>query len=470
MRFELPFLRKSASLDRVRKIQAHAELWGTAPDGQWIPVAWTGGMRQVGPEQDLELSMDARWLRRAGAAEPFELRHLRLQDPKTATPMVQVKRVPLTLSTDLRGVLERESAKGPVVSISEEMRMGQRPPWLLHDPTKARPQETILLVHGYCSDDVWAPFESHFFPEPVWRFIETDQALSNEEFAELIGIRMTGVNFFSTVAHSQGGMASLHLLNYYWTGLNNSDGARPIQSIGTPYKGTYLAQLQSVLSFLISTPCPNVPELTRSGAQQWLAGIAPAARDKVYYYRTRGLRLSPCHWAASTIIGGRDDGLVSEDDGVLVGGHSTGVVKRQCHTGDMRHRFQLDDLGRNRQRAVYARIFVPDPLEACFTHGISSPPVMAFPDLNVDASCSTVESGYISSYSWTLRDLTSGLQVGFRSGQTATFGSMAPGTYELTLTVWSQNPTLNDTHVGYVYVPQVCTTSPIGGGQQLCLE
>lgn len=37
-----------------------------------------------------------------------------------------------------------------------------------------------------------------------------------------------GMDQFSIIGHSQGGLVATHLLNYYWTGLANASGMNPI--------------------------------------------------------------------------------------------------------------------------------------------------------------------------------------------------------------------------------------------------
>ena len=42
----------------------------------------------------------------------------------------------------------------------------------------------------------------------------------------------------------QGGAASLHLYTYYWSGFDYATGNRLIQSVGTPYQGTALGDIE----------------------------------------------------------------------------------------------------------------------------------------------------------------------------------------------------------------------------------
>ncbi len=52
-----------------------------------------------------------------------------------------------------------------------------------------------------------------------------------------------GLTAYSLIAHSQGGLASLHLATFYWSGLDMVDhtAGRVVQSVGSPYRGTHLS-------------------------------------------------------------------------------------------------------------------------------------------------------------------------------------------------------------------------------------
>ena len=75
------------------------------------------------------------------------------------------------------------------------------------------------MVHGYCSSD--DPFTTDEFTNYAV-FRDYDQSRDTDEFAQLIDqyARSQDINAYSIVAHSQGGMAALHLLTYYHSGLD----------------------------------------------------------------------------------------------------------------------------------------------------------------------------------------------------------------------------------------------------------
>lgn len=73
------------------------QVWGTDAKGKQIPVAWIGGM--LTPQQgQLPLSLDERWVARAGARAPFTLRGLRIEDPDHYIPLAQADTLPLRCS------------------------------------------------------------------------------------------------------------------------------------------------------------------------------------------------------------------------------------------------------------------------------------------------------------------------------------------------------------------------------------
>lgn len=97
------------------------QVWGTDAKGKDLPVAWIGGM--LTPQQgQLPLSLDERWIARAGARAPFTLRSLRIEDPDHYIPLVQAGTLPLQVPA-----LRRVSIARASTAIDESMRMGPAP-------------------------------------------------------------------------------------------------------------------------------------------------------------------------------------------------------------------------------------------------------------------------------------------------------------------------------------------------------
>ncbi|MBN8726485.1 MAG: conditioned medium factor [Xanthomonadales bacterium] len=317
--------------------RALAEVWGHDAGGTAIPVAWIGGM--VAPSNGaIELGFDERWIDLAGAQPPFELRALRIEDPERSVEVTGAERVEFTLPR--RFVLY--SARD--ITVDESMRMGQRPAGMAPMGTGKR----LLLVHGYCSGGVWPAGQFG----TASTFLDANQNRSNDQFA--LRIRNFGAtwNSFGTVAHSQGGMAALHLYSYYWSGLDNATGNRLLQSVGTPYKGTNIAGILATLGNWFGVGCGKQADLTYSGAASWLAGIPSWARAKVNYYTTS---FATTHWwvndycqiATDLVLSDPEDGTVEQANAQLAGATNRGHVTGQCHTASMRDPAQYLNSSRN---------------------------------------------------------------------------------------------------------------------------
>lgn len=322
----------------VRHYRAYAEVWGKAPNGADAPVAWIGGM--VTPEgRQMALRLDERWIAMSGAQGPFELRNLRIEDPDHFVTLAEAKSV----SLPIQARSDRKSADAIVVD--ERMRMGPRPAEF--DETR-NTGSRLVLVHGYCSGGVWPT--SQFTNAST--FLDANQNRSNDQFARLILNFGAQWNSFGVVAHSQGGLASLHLYNYYWSGLDRATGNRLIQSVGSPYRGTNLAGILATLGNWFGVGCGTNDSLTYSGAQAWLAGIPTASRAKVNYYTT-SFRTTNwwtndyCQFATDLVLSDPEDGTVEQVNGQLSGGINRGHTVGQCHTDNMRDPAQYRDANRN---------------------------------------------------------------------------------------------------------------------------
>ncbi len=320
--------------------RAYAQLWGADANKNPIAIAWVGGM--VTPKNGVaELELDTRWIARAGAGAPFSLRQLRLEDPDHFVTVVQADE--LAITDKIAPVSLMKS-----VQIDEAMTMGLRPAPLDGEFTNRGVGSQLLLVHGYCSGNVWNV--PNFTGASI--FQDLSQNRSNDAFALRIAAFGNTWNSYGIVAHSQGGMASLHLYNYYWSGLDNAVGGRLIQSVGTPYKGTNLAGVLAALGGIFGVGCGSNTDLTYTGAANWLAGISTASRAKVNYHTT-SFKLTNwwtndyCNFASDLVLGDPEDGTTEQANGQLSGGVNRGHVTGQCHTDGMRDPAQTRDAGRN---------------------------------------------------------------------------------------------------------------------------
>ena len=318
--------------------RAIGEVWGTDAAGNATAIAWVGGM--VTPQDgQLALGFDERWIARAGAKGPFELRNLRIEDPDHFVSVASVERLALELPA------LRSKADPAEITIDERMTMGPRP--AAGDSTRGVGSR-LLLVHGYCSGGVWPAGQF----STASTFLDANKNRSHDQFAQLIRTYGSTWNSFGTVAHSQGGAASLHLYAYYWSGLDNAVGNRLIQSVGTPYKGTNLSGILATLGNWFGVACGSNSNLTYSGASSWLAGIPTSSRAKVNYYTT-SFKLTNwytndyCQFATDLVLSDPEDGTTEQVNGQLPNAVNRGHVTGQCHTSGMRDPAQYLNASRN---------------------------------------------------------------------------------------------------------------------------
>ena len=318
--------------------RAIGEVWGTSASGKPQAIAWLGGM--VAPVDGvLSLGFDERWFVLAGAKGPFELRNLRIEDADNFITVASAERMALDVPA------LRTRALASEIVVDERMTMGPRPPV---DRSTQGVGTRLLLVHGYCSGGVWPA--AQFGTSST--FLDANQNRSNDQFAQRIRTFGATWNSFGTVAHSQGGMASLHLYAYYWSGLDNATGSRLMQSVGTPYKGTNLSGILATLGSWFGVACGSNSNLTYSGASAWLAGIPTASRGKVNYYTT-SFKLTNwytndyCQFATDLVLSDPEDGTTEQVNGQLSGGVNRGHVTGQCHTSGMRDPAQYLNTTRN---------------------------------------------------------------------------------------------------------------------------
>jgi len=320
--------------------RSYAEVWGTSSrDAKTrIPVAWIGGMTEL-DQGGLELGLDTRWIAKSGAVGPFELRNVRIEDPDHFITVARADKMALALPA------LPKSARTPVREVNDEMRMGPRPASAQAKGVGSR----LLLVHGYCSGNVWGGVAGQFSSASI--FQDLNQNRSHDAFARLIQSYGNTWNSYGIVAHSQGGAASLHLYNYYWSGLDNATGSRLIQSVGTPYRGTALAGNAAALGNVFGVGCGTNSNMTYSGASSWLAGISTASRAKANFYTTsftdRAWVWDYCNVVTDVLLSDPEDGTTEQTYGQLPSGVNRGHKTGWCHTSGMRDPAQTTDSSRN---------------------------------------------------------------------------------------------------------------------------
>ena len=320
------------------KYRVFAEVWGADAHGEMRPVSWVGGMSYVDNGR-LDLGLDLRWIGLSGAQGGFELRNVRIEDPDTFIPVARIERMDL-LTPSLPSAAQAVPRR-----MDEEMFVGPRPARTTQEKAGGR----LLLVHGYCSGDVWGPVSGQFSNDSV--FLDLNQNRSHDAFAVRVGNFGSAWSSFGIVAHSQGGAAALHLYTYYWSGLDYASGGRLIQSVGTPYQGTALAGNAAVLGQVFGVGCGSNNDLTYSGASSWLSGIPSWARNAVNYYTTsfkdNWWSYDYCHLVTDLLLNDPDDGTTEKAKGQLSSGVNRGHKTGWCHTSGMADPPQVTDSSRN---------------------------------------------------------------------------------------------------------------------------
>ncbi len=325
-----------------------AEVWGADAKGMMSPVSWISTITPI-KNGELNIELDARWIAMSKTSGLFELRNLRIEDANHFIPLVSEQSINLKMASIPKAAYE--SFDG---NITQDMMMGKKP-----STQKAmnKSGNKLLLVHGYCSSDVWGPYSGQFSSSST--FYDLDQNRSHDEFARRIRDFGDQYNSFGVVAHSQGGAASLHLYTYYWSGLDYSTGNRMIQSVGTPYQGTPLAGNLAALGDVFGVGCGYNSNLTTSGASSWLSGIPTWARNQVHYYTTsfatKWWRYDYCSLGTDVFLSDPEDGVIEKSRGQLSGATNRGHKTGWCHTHDMRDPGQTGDSSRNSTMSANAK-------------------------------------------------------------------------------------------------------------------
>lgn len=343
------------------RLHVSTEVWGTDETGTLVPVCWLSSMVDAAAGTDptagetaLPLALDVRWLNRVGASAPLELRHLRVQDPRTGIPVDTLPRVRLE---SVPMPLVFGAPPGPVLA---DMTMGPSP--LLSAPRVSGASTQVggmaspftrglVLSHGYCSSgNIW-PMQH--FTGNVLQFVDADSNRSHDEFAQLLGAYGAPLDSFGLLAHSQGGNAGLHLYTYYESGLDHAKGGRLIQAVATPWLGSPLASSLAGLGGIFGIGCGANDDLSSSGAAVWLSGIPSWARAEVSYWTTQNSG-SACNGLTNLFLSSPNDGVVERSKGQLTGATNMGHITGWCHSTGMSNPPNYTDATRNAERNAAA--------------------------------------------------------------------------------------------------------------------
>eukprot|EP01088_Endostelium_zonatum_P021663 TRINITY_DN8700_c0_g1_i1.p1 TRINITY_DN8700_c0_g1~~TRINITY_DN8700_c0_g1_i1.p1 ORF type:complete len:691 (-),score=177.39 TRINITY_DN8700_c0_g1_i1:108-2156(-) len=337
-------------------VLAYAQVWGQSATNpsQTVPVAWVESIVDV--TNTVTLQLHHNWVVLAKAVPPFTLKQITLQDKEINTILSQSSAIHVKETEgQTLSLLHLYKNVVPTVTstITEAMKYGPRPAqYTLTNATMSTASTgKLILVHGYCSGEVWDPSQ---FTNALL-FTDYKQSRTQDQFALLIkkfAEETHSLKSYGIVGHSQGGLASVHLKAYYWSGLDNAQGNRVIQSVGSPYQGCSLAGTLADLGGMFGIGCSSNNDLAPNGAQVWLSKVPHEAQTKVFYYTTQyddSWFLSPaCVTASGMVLHSPNDGTCEIKFSTLdKAGYNMGTVKKFCHTDGMNYPPQTKDASRN---------------------------------------------------------------------------------------------------------------------------
>jgi hypothetical protein len=223
---------------------------------------------------------------------------------------------------------------------------------------------SLVMLPGYCSDSNPWKQTSEIFTSELY-FDEFNLNLSNNEYALRVLQFLINNDLderLSFISHSQGGMVALHLITHYVTLQlpENTQKYRVIQSVGTPWQGTSLADDAANFARLFGIGCGGNSDLSRDGAANWLTGI-PISQRKLTFFYTTTYKLGTffqdeCVLFMNLLLYAPNDGISEILFSNLPEGNYQGNTEEQCHTTNMRYSPHYLDTNRNTQMNRLASI------------------------------------------------------------------------------------------------------------------
>jgi hypothetical protein len=298
------------------KVRVFAQVWGKDKHGAEVPICWVGGIMRIETlrgQHTLSLMLNKNWLAGMHIHRLSSLRNLFVQDIHHFVPIASASSVRIVQHSSCVSVISGMQ-KSSQLTVSTDMLNGPVPSWLvrkqeqLANSSGTSAASTLLLVHGYCAHET--PFDTSSFTDYTL-FQDLDANRLNDDFAVRIRDAASSFSSFGIVAHSQGGLASLHLRSFYWSPLDNSNGGRRLQTLASPYQGQPLAGLLAKVGQALGFLCGSNDDLTYDGARLWLASVPMSARKEVHYWAAKygqdGL-IHYCNLAANIVLGWPNDG------------------------------------------------------------------------------------------------------------------------------------------------------------------
>eukprot|EP01120_Amphizonella_sp_Union-15-10_P015639 TRINITY_DN807_c0_g7_i1.p1 TRINITY_DN807_c0_g7~~TRINITY_DN807_c0_g7_i1.p1 ORF type:complete len:675 (+),score=119.67 TRINITY_DN807_c0_g7_i1:96-2027(+) len=323
--------------------KGYSEVWGFDSNRNQIPICWIGGYSSL-ESGKVSLFLNPDWISLSKAAGPFTLKNLRIEDSDSHVVVASSQHMVISMPFGLKSRLSSQ-----ISEISGEMLTGPRPANLSFE-TSALSSPHLVAIHGFCSGA--NPFKaraSDFSCCSMAYFEDPNKSRSHKQFADLLNTFIKNYPKVSFVAHSQGGAASLTLIDGVWSPLDDaalSLGKFTIQTLGTPWTGCSGASW----SGLIPGGCSSVEDLTPSGASKWIATISADARSKVTYTYTREKDSKQCNSLVNLILKKPNDGTTEAAYAELSGGSSApnNPAIGECHTTGMTWPPQYENSARNK--------------------------------------------------------------------------------------------------------------------------
>lgn len=299
------------------KVRVFAQVWGKDRRGRDVPVCWIGGITRVEAfrgQHVLSLMLNKNWLAGLRIKRLSSLRNLFVQDVNHFVPIASASKVHIVQHSSTLPIIS-DMFNSTLLTVSPSMLNGPVPSWLMRkrehlaNASGTSSASTLLLVHGYCAHET--PFDTSSFTDYTL-FLDLDANRLNDDFAIRIRDAASSFSSYGIVAHSQGGLASLHLRSFYWSPLDNSNGGRRLQTLASPFQGQPLAGLLAKLGQALGFLCGSNDDLTYDGARLWLSSVPVSARKEVYYWAAKygqdGL-IHYCNLAANVVLGWPNDGI-----------------------------------------------------------------------------------------------------------------------------------------------------------------
>jgi len=260
--------------------------------------------------------------------------------------------IPVKTSPSATSVITSALTKR-VTSITKQMKQGKRT-LVFNSTNVGAGSGGILLTHGYCSGSNPFQARSQDFTNAYY-FLDASASRPTDQFAQMLASFATskGLNSYALIGHSQGGLASAHLLNYYESGADNAAGGRLIQTVGSPFKGCSGAGTAANLIAIFGYGCGTNYDLTTDGATLWLSGITSDVRDNMFSYtttyKTGNFFGDYCNMAVNLVLEWPNDGTC-ELVATNIGQHfPASNFEGECHSTDMKYSPQYWDTTRNAQ-------------------------------------------------------------------------------------------------------------------------